>query len=371
MNESAVGRPASRRPGPAARRRARAPARCRPGSPRPSPRRPARAPRADSARDIRRPASAAVIRPASSSSRVSRPASSGGHRGASRPSVSCQRSRLVPSSSRPSPRAPRRRFEHGLLGRLVQGGHGSRQADADPGDHPGGDLAEPGRVGAADVAVPRAGQRRQRRHQVRDVGVHRRPVPDRREDGRQGVAEVGEQAVLGQRRQLVQGGRAGRDGGGPRGRPPRPWCPTCSPRSGPRRTRAASSAATSPGTSRSRPALPRRPPGHPEQGEPVQQPAAVQVGRLAQVEVESRGAGLRPQPQVPLLVPQVALQRHHRRGVGHRAELLGDHQPALDQLDGRSLPSQSTARAASVTSSRPASGRRAARRAPRPAGRPR
>ena len=56
---------------------------------------------ADSARDIRMPASSVLTRPASSSSRVSRPEITGGQRGASRPSVSSQRSRLAVSASSP------------------------------------------------------------------------------------------------------------------------------------------------------------------------------------------------------------------------------------------------------------------------------
>jgi hypothetical protein len=43
---------------------------------------------------------------------------------------------------------------HDLLGRLVQAGHGHRQAGADPGDHLDDDITQPGRIGAAHVAVP-------------------------------------------------------------------------------------------------------------------------------------------------------------------------------------------------------------------------
>ena len=81
------------------------------------------------------------------------------------------------------------------------------------------------------------------------------------------------------------------------------------------------------------PGLLRRAPGHLEQGEPVQQAAAGQVVRLAQVQVVVPGRGLGPQPQVTLLVLQVPLQRHHRGGGRHRAEPLADHQPPLDERD--------------------------------------
>ena len=80
-------------------------------------------------------------------------------------------------------------FAHRPFGRLVQGRHRGRQPRADPGDHLGGNLAQPGRVGTAHVAVPgRADQGRQRRHQMRHVGVERGAVPDRREHGGQGIA---------------------------------------------------------------------------------------------------------------------------------------------------------------------------------------
>ncbi len=103
---------------------------------------------ADSSRDIRAAASSGPIRPASSSSRVSRPEISGGGRSAaaSRASVSSQRSRLAPSREQPGGRVHGvDAVPHGPFGRLVQRRHRGRQAGADPGDQLDGHLAEPGR----------------------------------------------------------------------------------------------------------------------------------------------------------------------------------------------------------------------------------
>ena len=65
----------------------------------------------------------------------------------------------------------------------------------------------------------------------------------------------------------------------------------------------------------------------------MQQAAAGQVVRLAQVQVVVPGRRLGPQPQVALLVLQVPLQRHHGGRGRHRAEPLADHEPPLDERD--------------------------------------
>ena len=66
----------------------------------------------------------------------------------------------------------------------------------------------------------------------------------------------------------------------------------------------------------------------------MQQAAASQVVRLAQVQVDVARLGpqdFRAQPQAALLIVQVPLQRHHRRGGGHRTEPLADDQAPLDE----------------------------------------
>ena len=65
----------------------------------------------------------------------------------------------------------------------------------------------------------------------------------------------------------------------------------------------------------------------------MQQVAAGQVVRLAQVQVIVAGLGLGAQPQAALLVMQVPLQRNHGRRGGHRTEPLADHQAPLDEPD--------------------------------------
>ena len=165
------------------------------------------------------------------------------------------------------------------------------------------------------------------------VALQRSAVPDGREHGRQGIAEIGEQAPLGERRQLIEGGRAGGDGqhplrGGGRDRAaPHARLDQSQVKFGP------------PGQLPALPerpdvrcpALPRRTPGHFEQGQPVQQAAAGQVVRLAQVQVIIPGRCLGPQPQVTLLVLQVPLERHHGGGGRHRSEPLADHELPLDE----------------------------------------
>jgi hypothetical protein len=47
--------------------------------------------------------------------------------------------------------------------------------------------------------------------------------------------------------------------------------------------------------------------------------------------VPIRGIGL--QPQAPLTVGQVARERHHRRGVGNRTQLVAHDQLILDQRE--------------------------------------
>ena len=75
----------------------------------------------------------------------------------------------------------------------------------------------------------------------------------------------------------------------------------------------------------------RLPPGHAEQGEPVEQVAALAVVGTAQVQVEQAARRLGPQPQAALLPQQVLLDGDHRRASGHLAEPLPHHQPVVDQ----------------------------------------
>ena len=263
----------------------------------------------------------------------------------------------------------------GAFGRLVQGHHGAWQPGADPGDHLGGHLGEPGRIGAAHVAVPgRPDQGGQRRHQVGHVGVQRGPVPDRGEHGRQRVAEIGEQAPLNQSRQLLQRGGPGGERPGPlRGGGLNRAAPHARLDQGqvelgpPGQLPALAERADVPG-----PALSRRPPVHAEQGEPVQQVAAGQVVRFTQVQVNLVRRGLGPQPEAALLVAGIPLQRHHRGRGRHRAEPLADDQPPLDQ-GGEQVAALAQHRAGRLGDLLQARERpcRAARRAPRPAGRTR
>ena len=211
-----------------------------------------------------------------------------------------------------------------------------------------------------DVAVALGpGQRRQRLHQVHHVGVQRRPLGQRASSRVQRVRQLGQQAALhrpGQLQQAAVSPDLGRPGRWP---PTRPWCPRPTPRPAAPSTPAASATPRSPGRCpgsrcRSRPADPVQL----QQPQPVEQLGAAPVDRPAQVEVPVPRVG---PPAGPAGVRQVRIRSASSGTVGTRSLTEPRAWPttrcSVTKPTARSSPSQSTARVASVTSVRPASGR--------------
>ena len=324
-----------RRGSAAARRRRRTPRPRRPWRPPP--------PRADSARCSR--AATSSSRSASISSRTIRPCSRPcrSDRSTSSARVASQRCRSRIRAGRVVGQQPERAVDlvdpaahrGGAVG--VQPGHRAGQAGADPHhqglDHPG----QRGGVGLPDVAVALGpGQRRQRLHQVHDVGVQGRPLGQRGQQPVQCVRQLGQQAAFDRPGQLQQGAVARGSGRPGRWPPTRRWCPRPRPRPAARRTPAASA------TPRSRGRCPgsrcRSPAGAIQSSSSTRSrwnswDRARSIGRRRS-RSQCRGLRLAPDPQAS---GRSRIRSASSGTVGtrsfDRAQRLADHQVLGDEAD--------------------------------------
>ena len=350
--DSATSPPSRRRPR-AARRRAAAARRRRRGSRRATPR-PRRAPcRRDRRRVSRRATSSLASGPTSSSSRLTRPATG-----------PCTPSSAATPSQRLAPRPQARRVDQAeaALGGVDRGAHRAAASSSSEA-HPGRRPTEARAITVSSTSAPARCRPRGRRRSG-GSGPAARPWPAvrrRRAGGPsalgqrgdhvgQRVGQVGQEALLDEgpkRRELV--GLAGPLGDAVRWPRRAPWCRKPGLDQGDRELRLPAAGPAflerAAGAAARRPVRPKGRRAGAAGG--AGSPGALGLG--AQVEHDGLLARRRLEPQRPLLPGEVAGQRHHRRVVGHRAQLPRRRRAAgARAAAARSEPPHSTAWVASV-----------------------